>query len=99
MDMAPSGEHLSRLRRTLDVEEVNRHAVERLLGTEGLLSLRQAYFPRWRPRQVHSASAGLRAYRRVLVQDPFEERLVRVIAPPELELRLQVDIARDGNAS
>jgi hypothetical protein len=99
MDVAPSDEHLSRLRRTLDVEEVDRSAVERLLGTEGLLSLRQAYFPRWRPGQVHSSSIGLRAYRRVLVEDPFEERLVRVIAPPELELRLQVDIARDGDPS
>jgi hypothetical protein len=85
-------DELDSLRRALGARRLTTAAVEAAVGEERLAGLRREYFPRWRPDRVHTARPSLRAYRRVVVEDRFEARLVKAIAPADLVVR--VDIAR-----
>jgi hypothetical protein len=80
------------LRQRFGSRKLTLAAIEAAVGREGLVELRRSYFPRWGPGQVHTATTTLRAFRRVIVEDPSEARLVKVIASADVELR--VDILR-----
>jgi hypothetical protein len=73
-----------RVRERLADRPISRAGVEKVIGPDGIADLRRRYFPRWRPNRVRDASPQLRAYRRVVVADRFEEKLVRALAPADL---------------
>ena len=83
--------YLDDLRRAFADKEVTDTLLLAELEPEEVAELRRRYFPRWRPHREYPASESLRAFRKVLVEDTFEELVVLAIAPRDLDVKVELD--------
>jgi hypothetical protein len=84
---------LGTLQALLDAEasDVSPRALRKAIGREGIERLRREYFPRWRPGREVDANPRLRAFRRIVVKNEFERRVVQAVAPRDLAVRVTLE--------
>jgi hypothetical protein len=80
------------VREQISEQLLSRATLERLVGAKGVASLRRYYFPRWRAYPVHEANRELWPYRRLVVKDQFEKKLVEAVKPTSgLEVQVLIE--------
>jgi hypothetical protein len=91
-----TGELVDKLRVDLGAKEVSRALIRKHLGAAAVVRLRRYYFPLYEPQTVRNPDRAARMSSKVVVPDPFEQRLVLAVAPRDI--RVDVVLAKEPPA-